>query len=95
MPLSTLDPQVALVVIDLQKGIVGIDTAHPSAGVVKNSAELAQAFRERGLPVVLVNVNGGAPGRNDAAKNAPARPTRPPTGPRSSPNWTFSRPTSW
>ena len=74
MPLSTLDPQVALVVIDLQKGIVGLNTAHPSSDVVKNSAELAQAFRERGLPVVLVNVDGGAPGRNDASKGAPARP---------------------
>jgi nicotinamidase-related amidase len=74
MPLSTLDPSVALVVIDLQKGIVGYDLAHPAAGVVKNSADLARAFRERGLPVVLVNVTGGAPGRNDAAKNGPARP---------------------
>jgi nicotinamidase-related amidase len=72
MPLSTLDPKVALVVIDLQKGIVGYNLAHPAAGVVKNSADLARAFRERGLPVVLVNVAGRAPGRTDAAKNAPA-----------------------
>jgi nicotinamidase-related amidase len=66
MPLTQMDPTAALVVIDLQKGIVGMPTVHPSAQIVERSAQLARAFRERGLPVVLVNVSGRAPGRTDA-----------------------------
>jgi nicotinamidase-related amidase len=47
----------ALVVIDLQKGIVsGATEPHPSANVVANSARLARAFRERTMPVYLVRV---------------------------------------
>ncbi len=64
MPLTTLDPTPALVVIDLQKGIVDRPTAHPNSEIVARSAQLARAFRERGLPVVLVNVSA-APGRTD------------------------------
>jgi nicotinamidase-related amidase len=66
MPLTQLDTVAALIVIDLQKGIVGIPTVHPSAEIVDRSAQLARAFRERGLPVVLVNVTAAAPGRTDA-----------------------------
>jgi nicotinamidase-related amidase len=66
MPLTTVDPVAALVVIDLQKGIVAIPTGQPTSEIVARSAELALAFRERGLPVVLVNVTGAAPGRTDA-----------------------------
>ena len=75
MSLETLDSKAALVVIDLQRGIVDRDTEpYSTADVVSRSAKLAKAFRSKGLPVVLVNVTGGAPGRNDAAKSAPARP---------------------
>jgi nicotinamidase-related amidase len=66
MALTVLDPRTALVVIDLQKGITGLPTAHPADDVVKRSAELAAAFRAGGLPVALVNVTGGAPGRTEA-----------------------------
>src|SRR5437763_547797 len=62
MPLSTLDPTPALVVIDVQKGLV----AGSVASVVPNAAALVTAFREHDLPVVLVNVTGWAPGRSDA-----------------------------
>ncbi|MEV1037394.1 MULTISPECIES: isochorismatase family protein [unclassified Streptomyces] len=65
MTATTLDPRTALVVIDLQKGIVGRETAHPVAGIVANSVALAEAFRAKGLPVVLVHVVDGAPGRNE------------------------------
>lgn len=65
MTATTLDQHTALVVIDLQKGITALPTAHPSAEVVERSARLAAAFRKRGLPVVLVNVVGSAPGRNE------------------------------
>jgi len=61
MPLTTLDPVPALVVIDLQKGIVSSSAGH----VVAPAAALATAFRRHGLPVVLVNVTGRAPGRTD------------------------------
>jgi nicotinamidase-related amidase len=63
MAISTLDPQTALIIIDLQMGIVTLPTAHPIGGVLKNSSALADAFRRARLPVVLVNVDGGAPGR--------------------------------
>jgi nicotinamidase-related amidase len=62
MPLTTLDPVAALVVIDLQKGIVSGTVAH----AVPSAVALAKAFRRHDLPVVLVNVTGRAPGRTDA-----------------------------
>jgi len=68
MPLTTLDPRSALMLIDLQKGVVGLPLANPAAPVVARAAALAEAFRARGLPVVLVNVSGGAPGRNEAPR---------------------------
>ncbi len=63
MALTQIDPSVALVLIDLQKGIVGLPTAHDVGPVIRHASALAAAFRARGLPVVLVNVAGGAPGR--------------------------------
>jgi len=54
MPLTKLDTNASLVVIDLQKGIVDLPTVHPGAEIVARVARLARAFRERGLPVVLV-----------------------------------------
>jgi nicotinamidase-related amidase len=66
MPVTVIDPQTALIVIDLQQGHAGVQVApHPLADVVARSAELARAFRERGLPVVLVAVAGAPPGRTD------------------------------
>lgn len=72
MPLTKLDSTPALVVIDLQKGIVGLPTA--AGEIISRSAQLARAFRERGLPVVLVNVTGAAPGRTDAGPHKFAFP---------------------
>jgi len=68
MTVSALDTKTALLVIDLQKGIVGLPTAHPIAGVVANAVKLLEAFRRRGLPVVMVNADGGAPGRTEQAR---------------------------
>lgn len=74
MAVTTLDPNTALIVIDLQKGIVARETApYPSAAVVAKSVQLLQAFRAQKLPVVLVHVTGGAPGRNEQPK-PPAPP---------------------
>jgi nicotinamidase-related amidase/predicted MFS family arabinose efflux permease len=69
MPLTKLDNTSALVVIDLQKGIVGLPCAHPADEIVGRAARLASAFRGRGLPVVLVNVAGRAPGRTKVQFN--------------------------
>lgn len=73
MSLSTLDPRTALVVIDLQQGIVGMPTQpHTGAEVVARTAELADAFRAKGLPVVLVRVSFAA----DFADAVPGRTER-------------------
>jgi nicotinamidase-related amidase len=77
MTLSVLDPKPALVVIDLQKGITGYPTVHPMEDVVRRSADLAAAFRSHGLPVVLVNASGGAPGRTDAVSPRSGRTPEP------------------
>jgi nicotinamidase-related amidase len=67
MSLTKLDATTALILIDLQKGIVGLPAAHPMDEIVNHASVLAEAFRRRGLPVVLVNVDGGAPGRTEQA----------------------------
>lgn len=74
MPITKLDARCALVVIDLQKGIVGMPTVHPANEIVERAAQLARAFRKRGSPVVLVHVTGGAPGRTDAGPMKGERP---------------------
>ena len=71
--LTMLDPKTALIVVDLQKGVVGLPLVHPIDAVVARARALADAFRARGLPVALVNVVGGAPGRTEQPR---------PTGPR-------------
>ena len=65
MPLTALDPLTALIVIDLQKGIAGGKFIHPIDGVLDRTRALIGAFRAGGLPVVLVNVAGRAPGRTE------------------------------
>jgi nicotinamidase-related amidase len=65
MAITKLDSRTALIVIDLQKGIVARATTHPIADVIKQASALAEAFRRHKLPVVLVNVAGGAPGRTE------------------------------
>ncbi|QUQ67122.1 isochorismatase family protein [Kutzneria sp. CA-103260] len=82
MALTTMDAVPALIVIDLQQGILAAPTAHPAKNIVHNAAELAAAFRGHGLPVVLVTVTGGARGRTDANPNH-ARPAN------------FSLPPNW
>lgn len=68
MTISTLDEKSALLVIDLQKGIAGLSTVHPMADVVAGAVALIEAFRARGLPVVLINASAAAPGRTEQAR---------------------------
>ncbi|TPW26648.1 cysteine hydrolase [Martelella alba] len=65
MAVTTLGANTALIVIDLQKGIVALPSAHLMEGVVQRAAALATAFRAHDLPVVLVNVAGSAAGRTE------------------------------
>ena len=74
MPLTKFDAAPALVVIDLQKGIIALPTVHPIGEIVSRAAQLARAFRERNRSVVLVNVRGAAPGRTDAERFNLSRP---------------------
>ena len=55
--ITKIDKNTALVLIDLQKGIVSSPTAHPVNEILKNTARLIDAFHMHSLPVVVVNVN--------------------------------------
>ena len=57
--LLELDPkETALVLIDLQQGILGMSVApHTAANVLARGVTLAGAFRKIGAPVVLVRVS--------------------------------------
>ena len=71
MALTTLDAKTALIVIDLQHGIVRLPVAPLAAEVVvERCAQLVNAFHAKNLPVVKVNVAGGAPGRNEQARHS-------------------------
>ena len=74
MPLATLDPAVALIVVDLQNGTVSAPTAHPADAVVANAVELVDAFRARSLPVVIATVDGTPAGRTGYGAGARAFP---------------------
>lgn len=74
MALTTIDPNTALIIVDLQKGIVGLPTVHQMTEIIARACALADAFRARGLPVVLVNVAGGAPGRTEQRSQTAPRP---------------------
>jgi nicotinamidase-related amidase len=65
MPLTLLDLDTALIVIDLQKGIVSGNFIHPIADIVDRTRALIDVFRAKDLPVVLINVAGRASGRTE------------------------------
>jgi nicotinamidase-related amidase len=65
MALTTLDPNTALLVVDLQKGIVGSPVVHPIGDVVERARVLIDAFRAGRRPIVLINAAGVAPGRTE------------------------------
>lgn len=78
MALTAIDPTPALVVIDLQKGIVQPDGGGgPFAGAVTRASRLAADFRRHELPVILVNVTGRAPGRTEAVRSRGVRVSPP------------------
>ncbi|WP_338723366.1 isochorismatase family protein [Pseudomonas tolaasii] len=74
MAVTSLDATTALIIVDLQQGIIDYPFIHPVKDVIKHSHALLDAFRERGLPVVLVNVTGFAPGRTERPRRSDALP---------------------
>jgi nicotinamidase-related amidase len=68
MAITALDKGTALIVIDLQNGIVALPVTPPVGEVTARAGALAAAFREHDLPVVLVTVMGVAPGRAEQAR---------------------------
>jgi nicotinamidase-related amidase len=57
--------RTALVVIDLEKGIVGRSTApYAASDVVRNAASLANSCRASGIPVFLVHVTSSPDGKD-------------------------------
>ncbi|MFJ7155547.1 isochorismatase family protein [Streptomyces sp. NPDC101118] len=79
--LKNLADRTALVLVDLQQGILARETARPSGEVLARGIRLAGAFRARGLPVVLVKVafhpdGGDLPVDDTDARNFP--PVAPP-----------------
>lgn len=74
MALTTLDLNTALIVVDLQKGIISLPGIQAVDELIAHARVLADTFRASGLPVVLVNVAGTAPGRTEQPRPAIARP---------------------
>lgn len=67
--ITTIDQNAALVLIDLQKYIVQLQCAHPMDGILEKSAQLVEAFRKAGKPIVIVHVepiSGSFKTRRDA-----------------------------
>ncbi|HEX6959712.1 MAG TPA: hydrolase [Ferrovibrio sp.] len=79
--MQSLDPRsTALVLIDLQKGILRLPIApHPPEQVVQNATQLAKAFRKAMAPVVLVHV-GWSEGFSDTLKQPVDQPFPYPPG---------------
>lgn len=72
--ITALDKHTALVLIDLQNSILQLSLAHDIDTVLSNANELIDAFHEKGLPVVLVNVNTNGAKWLQARKDAAPRP---------------------
>ncbi|MGS0726814.1 cysteine hydrolase family protein [Shewanella sp. 0m-11] len=67
MAITKLDDDTALIVIDLQYGIVALPDPIDVQRVIENTNHLIEAFHRRHWPVVLVNVSGRPSGRTDQA----------------------------
>ncbi|MCX4781944.1 hydrolase [Streptomyces sp. NBC_01264] len=80
----TLDQHTALVLIDLQKGILALPVVTPAERILSQGIRLADAFRAAGLPVILVKVAWSP----DGGDLPPTRTDRP--GPATAPPAEFS-----
>ncbi len=71
---SALENPSALIVIDLQKGVLALPLAHPTEPVLRNTRTLLDAFRIRNWPCFIVTVHGAAPGRTELPRPSHPRP---------------------
>jgi nicotinamidase-related amidase len=62
MPVDTLEPATALVLVDLQNGITSLPTVHDAATVVARAASLADAAQSAGRPVVRIRTQFSSDG---------------------------------
>ncbi len=68
MALTVIDDNAVLIVLDLQVATAGMPTTPNAAtDIFQRSSGLAKAFRDKGLPVVWVNVAGGSSSRVEDA----------------------------
>lgn len=66
MSLSSVDDNAALIVLDLQVATAQAPTTpHDAQHITLQSAKLAKAFRDKGLPIVWVNVGGMSASRTE------------------------------
>jgi len=73
--ITALDKNTALVLIDLQNGIVNLPVAHPVKNILDNAAKLVEAFRRAHLPIIILNVNPAGNELRKDAKTAAFEPT--------------------
>ena len=95
MTLTILDPVPALVVIDLQKGLMAIPTVHPIEEVVARLLAWPVPFAGISSPSSWSMPPEGLPvASKPTGRPAPISP-RHPTGPISSTSWTPSPTITW
>ncbi|HWZ22938.1 MAG TPA: isochorismatase family protein [Cytophagaceae bacterium] len=71
--ITEIDKNTALILIDLQKGVLAIPSLlHPLKDILENSTLLIDAFRKTGLPIVIVNVNPAGASWTKARKDSAA-----------------------
>ncbi|WP_336210769.1 isochorismatase family protein [Nonomuraea sp. LPB2021202275-12-8] len=81
MPLTTLDERTALLIVDLQRGVLARPAVpHTPGDVIARAVDLARAFRAHALPVVLTRFTtapdgaDATPGRTDMPRPSQAPP---------------------
>lgn len=75
MPITQIDKNTALIVIDLQQSIVAKVNAKAGERIIRNTNVLLDAFHSLNLPVVLVNVSRQPNGRTEFS--SPSSPSSP------------------
>ncbi len=69
--ITALDENTALVLIDLQNGVVKLPPADVVNDILQNVVKLVDAFHIAGLPVIVVNVNPAYSKFSTSRKDAP------------------------
>jgi nicotinamidase-related amidase len=81
MPVDSLLPESALVLIDLQRGVTALPLVQPTSDVLANAGRLATEFRARRLPVALVRVTWSPDGGDVLRTRVDAQPPAMDLGP--------------